>query len=379
MMRSRRLAGVAVAALALVAGTGAAPPRWTLLAGVPVPAGATNSQLQGVTAVAADDVWTAGAWWDAGRVHPLLAHWDGAGWKVPGLPALPPDTYLSGVDAVGPADVWAVGSTEGGPAIPSILRYDGATWQTVPAPAFPAGSANDLEAIDMRTADDGWAVGESSTGTSAQPLILRRQGGRWIGSAAPKATRGGLAAVAAAGAGDVWAVGTSTDPTGVAHGLVLHFDGAAWSPAELSTPAGTTLNAVAVAGPGDVWAAGRTCTIACTAAVWHFSAGAWRPAPATGGAEVLALVAFAPGNVWTLGYDLLRNRQKADHVEHWDGKRFTAEDTGLPPLVSSDGSQGELGSATPIFAAAGDPVSGELWAVGWSDPPAIRPRVIHRG
>src|SRR3954471_5260651 len=102
-MRNRKLAGVAVAALALVAGTGAATPRWTLLADVPLPAGATNSQLQGVTAVSARDVWTAGAWWDSGQVHPLLAHWDGAAWKVPDLPALPRDTYLSGVDAVGPA------------------------------------------------------------------------------------------------------------------------------------------------------------------------------------------------------------------------------------------------------------------------------------
>nr|BFE74417.1 hypothetical protein GCM10020092_077180 [Actinoplanes digitatis] len=90
--------------------------------------------------------------------------------------------------------------------------------------------------------------------------------------------------------------------------------------------------------------------------------------PPIGGTEVAALVAFGPDDVWTLGYQLLPNNRKADHVEHWDGKRFTAEDTGLPTLPPPGGNQGELGSATPIFAAAGVPETGELWAVGWSDP-----------
>jgi hypothetical protein len=383
-----RLAGAAVAALALVAAAGATTPKWTLLPGVPLPAGAANSQLRDVAAVSAQDVWSAGAWWDKVQVHPMLAHWDGAAWKTPDLPALPQDTYLSGVDAVGAADVWAVGSTvahvaQSSPATPSVLHYDGSAWQTVPTPALPAGS-NDLDAIDMRTASDGWAVGETSTGALTQPLIVRWQGGKWIDSPVPKSVlgTGGLVAVAASAADDVWAVGTQADvngPSGAGQGLVLHFDGAAWSPVKLPTPAGTTLDAVAVAGPGDVWAAGKTCSLTCTAAVWHLTASGWQPVPTVGGTETNALVVFAPDNVWALGYQLLLNNAKGDHVEHWDGKKFTAEDTGLPPIPSSASNQGELGSATPIFAAAGDPASGELWAVGWSDPPTIMPRAIHRG
>ncbi|GID91209.1 hypothetical protein ACFQFC_11545 [Amorphoplanes digitatis] len=382
-----RISTAAIAALALVAAAGAAAPKWTFVPAVPLPAGVANSQLRAVTAVSARDLWVGGAWWDKTQVHPLLAHWDGTAWTVPALPALPQDAYLTGVDAVGAGDVWAVGSTAPGlapnsPSTPSVLHYDGLTWRPVPTPALPAGSANDLDAIDMRTAGDGWAVGETSTGSLAQPLILRWRAGEWIGSPVPKSAgaSGGLVAVAAAAADDVWAVGTEVDTaTGAGHGLVLHFDGATWSRAELSTPAGTTLDAVAVAGPGDVWAAGRTCGLACAAAVWHLTAAGWQPVPPIGGTEVAALVAFGPDDVWTLGYQLLPNNRKADHVEHWDGKRFTAEDTGLPTLPPPGGNQGELGSATPIFAAAGVPETGELWAVGWSDPPAVAPRMIHRG
>jgi hypothetical protein len=387
-----RLAGAAVAALALVAAAGAATPKWNLLPVVPLPAGATNSQLQGVTVVSPQDVWTAGAWWDkTPQVHPLLTHWDGAAWKSPDLPALPQDSYLGGVDALGSADVWAVGSSitqvaQSSPATPSVLHFDGSSWQTVPTPAFPAGSSNDLDGLDMRTADDGWAVGETSTGTLQslkQPLILRWQGGKWSNSALSKSaqTSGGLAAVAAASADDVWAVGTQTNltgPAGFSHGLVLHFDGTTWSSANLSTPLGTKLNAVAVAGPGDVWAAGEICGSGCRGAVWHLTAFGWQQVP-VGGTDLLALVASAPDNVWVLGYQQLLDNAQGDHVEHWDGKQFTAEDTGLPPIQSTASSQGELGSATPIFAADGDAATGELWAVGWSSPPAVTPRVIHRG
>jgi hypothetical protein len=385
---SIRRAAPAVAALALVAAAGAAVPKWTFVPAPPLPAGVANSQLRAVTAVSAQDMWASGAWWDKTQVHPLLAHWDGTAWRVPDLPALPQDTYLSGVDAVGAADVWAVGSSAprlapSSPATPSVLHYDGSTWQTVPTPAFPAGSANDLDAIDMRTAGDGWAVGETSIGTLTQPLIMRWQAGKWIGSPVSKSvsSSGGLAAIAAAAADDVWAVGTEVAPAtpSSSHGLVLHFDGTTWSRITLPSPAGTTLNAVAVAGPGDVWAAGRTCGLACAAAVWHLSPSGWQPVPTAGGSEVTALVAFTPDNVWTLGYQLVPMNTKADHVERWDGKQLTAEDTGLPPIPSSGSNQGELGSATPIFAAAGARATGELWAVGWSDPPAGKPRVIHRG
>jgi hypothetical protein len=376
-MRTRS-AGAAVAALALVAAAGAATPKWNLVPGVPLPTGASNSQLQGVAVGSAHDVWTAGAWWDKDQVHPLLAHWDGTAWKTPELPVLPDGTYLGGVDALSATDVWAVGSTvDSLPGAPSLLHYQGLEWQTVPTPPPPAGSTDDLDAIDMRTASDGWAVGETSTGTSTQPLILRWQGGGWT---APKAAlgAGGLVAVAAAGADDVWAVGNQVDGLGASHGLVLHFDGAAWAPVKVSTPAGTTLSAVAVAGPGDIWAAGQNCAAACTASVWHLSAAGWQSVPVAGGTEVAALVAFAPDNVWTLGYQVLANNAKGDHVERWNGKQLTAEDTGLPPIPPSASTQGELGSATPIFAAAGDRATGDLWAVGWSDPPTVMPRVIHR-
>src|ERR1700754_3561996 len=126
-----RMAGAAVAVLALVAAAGAATPKWNLLPAVPLPDGASSSQLQGISVLSPQDIWTAGAWWVKEDVHPMVQHWDGSGWAAADLPALPPDTYLSGVDAVGAADVWAAGSTDGG-GTPSFVHYDGSSWTTAP-------------------------------------------------------------------------------------------------------------------------------------------------------------------------------------------------------------------------------------------------------
>jgi len=388
-MRTRS-AGAAAAALALVAAAGATTPEWTLLPDVPLPAGAASAQLQGISVLSPQDIWTAGAWWTGVTVHPTVQHWTGSAWAAADLPDLPPDTYLGGVDALGGSNVWAVGSTvsDTSQSPPSVVHYDGSSWRRVATPAPAAGVHNDLDGLDMRTADDGWAVGEAATVGGAEittePLILRWRGDRWrvspVPSSAPRS--GGLVAVAAPSADDVWAVGTESRPGDpyASRGLVLHFDGRKWSSAGPPTPIGTALSAVAVAGPGDVWAVGQICGDDCQAAAWHLTVCGWQRVPVNGGTNLLTVVARSPSNVWVLGYQELGGDKKADHVEHWDGSEFTAEDTGLAPTSGPPiDHRNELGSATPIWAADDDPASGQLWAVGWSNPPSITPRVIHRG
>jgi hypothetical protein len=385
-----RLPGAAVAALALVAAAGAATPKWTLLPDVPLPGGAASAQLQGISVVSPQDIWTAGAWWTGLTVHPMVQHWSGTAWAAADLPELPANSYLGAVDAVGASNVWAVGSTVSDISLspPSVVHYDGSSWRTVATPAPPAGVHIDLDGLDMRTADDGWAVGEAVSDDgpelTAEPLVYHWRAGRWSVAPVPRSAplSGGLVAVAAPAADDVWAVGTENPPGDPysSRGLVLHFDGRKWSSAGPSTPIGTTLNAVAVAGPGDVWAVGQTCGDECTAAVWHLTGCQWRPVPVHGGTDLLSVVARSPKNVWVLGYQELDGDKKADHVERWNGSTFTAEETGLPPTSGPPfDHRNELGSATPIWAADADPASGQLWAVGWSNPPLTTPRVIHRG
>jgi hypothetical protein len=359
---------------------------WTTAPPVPAPAGATDSVLRDVSVLSSSNVWAVGAWW-AGTPHPLAVHWDGTAWTdlpVPEAPLSSEDYSLAAVDAVTSADVWTVGSAESqatGPLIPSALalHYDGTTWTREPTTAGFVASQSSLADVDMRTAADGWAVGQQVVGSfPAQPLILRWTVDHFTPVPAPKiGSAAQLTSVFADAADDAWAVGSLQNATGRQEGLVLHWDGANWS-RQTVPPAGAvdeTLQSVAATGPGEVWAAGSTCAptgaTVCAPRVLHFTRDAWHAVPTALAATANEVVPFSPTDVWIFG----QTTTQQDHIEHWDGVRFTT-DGSVPPATGN----GQPASAVALAAAAGDRTTGALWAVGWTGAGAHRnPHVIYRG
>jgi hypothetical protein len=84
---------------------------------VPSPNQGTHSNgLLGVSAASSNDVWAVGYYHtDNGSFHqPLVEHWDGSAWTIVPSPALGLDfSQLEGVAAVSANDVWAVGVDRG--------------------------------------------------------------------------------------------------------------------------------------------------------------------------------------------------------------------------------------------------------------------------
>jgi hypothetical protein len=73
--------------------------------------------LNGITALANDDVWVVGSYWDGYFVGgyapavPFVLHWDGFAWSKAAAPTISGDgTVLYGVAAVSSGELWAVGS-----------------------------------------------------------------------------------------------------------------------------------------------------------------------------------------------------------------------------------------------------------------------------
>jgi hypothetical protein len=377
------VAVVLTAAGALLPTAGVAGGKWMVAPPVPEPPDVTNSVLQDVSVAAPGDVWAVGGAWST-AVHPLAVHWDGQAWAMVSPPELTQETYLTGVDAAGPNDVWAVGNGEPRPGDPApaagvVLRFDGTAWKVVPAPALPSGFESELDDIDMRTPQDGWAVGHSVVaGRPSQPLILHWQAGKVTSSPAPALDGAQLTAVSARAADDVWAAGTRPDAAGVATAVVLHWDGASWSQVSVPAPSGTTLDSVAALSVTEVWAGGTTCKSTCVPLVLHRTGSGWRAEATAGGAEVTEVVPFSPTDVWALGFARTATGAEIDHIEHWDGQKFAVDPTtGLDPAPSAD-PQGEIASATPLAGAAGDPATGALWAVGWTAGPGRVPHAIYR-
>jgi hypothetical protein len=249
---------------------------WTA-AKAPSPACGT---LHAVTAVAATDVWAVGAVATPGGVEQTcIEHWNGKKWSVVASPSPGAQSnFLEGVTAVGPNDVWAVGNymntglyiTPSTPEQTLVLHWNGTTWSVVPSPSpsFSAGGAGDsFGAVTAVSGSNLWAVGTTLDPTSgaAETLIERWNGTSWnvVPSPNPSAQNDVLHGVAAVSGSDIWADGQVQDPTsGYPTPLVEQWNGSSWSvvsspnPGSGSPPGGILRGASVDQGSGQVWAVG---------------------------------------------------------------------------------------------------------------------------
>jgi len=229
-----------------------------------------ESELRGVAAVSARDVWAVGTFSDGHRDRALIEHWNGTRWAqvpVPGPVAASDASALSAVSATGRREAWAVGRTGGGRNGRTLaLHWNGARWCLVPSPS--PGTSNRLAAVAIVPGGGAWAVGQQSAGGTSQILILRWTGLRWLPMPSPEAGPAGpasaseLLSVTATSPFSAWAVGDGMRHT--ASGakdstVILRWDGRSWKPVSSPQPGDghdRVLAAVAAASAGDVWAVG---------------------------------------------------------------------------------------------------------------------------
>jgi hypothetical protein len=206
----------------------------------PNPAGRRfGHYLYGVAALSPGNVLAVGSsgpgFLDLGRIKPLVERWDGTSWTTV-TPVVPDeDSGFTDIARIGPGSAWAVGSRNvAGHAVPLIERLSGGTWSIVPSPSRPAQTT--LSAVDSVTADDAWAVGSSSRTDSDRDrtLAMHWDGTSWTIEPTPTPPLGGqLQAVDMLTSADGWAVGFRrielADGTPSDRALIQHWDGTAWT------------------------------------------------------------------------------------------------------------------------------------------------------
>jgi hypothetical protein len=120
--------------------------------------------LKDVSSVGPDDVWASGYRLIQDGEHvtsaSIVEHWNGTAWT---LITQVPGQSLDGVEAIADDDVWAVG-TDGTRGI--VAHFDGAGWNLVPSPT--PGDSGSLADVEAESAAHAWAAG---TGQS-KSLIL---------------------------------------------------------------------------------------------------------------------------------------------------------------------------------------------------------------
>jgi hypothetical protein len=221
--------------------------------------GGNGSYLQGVAALASDNIWAVGYYVDNNQVNEtLVEHWDGKSWSIVNSPNRGTDgSQLFGIAAASPSDIWAVGNSgQGNGVLTLIEHWDGSAWIIIDSPN-PGSGANYLRGVSI-VPGGVWTVGGYyENGGFSLTLTERWDGINWNIVPSPNVKESNsLLGVSGTAANDVWAVGTFGFGDGSAT-LIEHWDGSNWN--VVPSPSGGEFNglsAVAAISTGDAWSVG---------------------------------------------------------------------------------------------------------------------------
>lgn len=159
---------------------------WTLEEAVPVPEGATSSELYAVDCSSATFCMAVGFFTNgSGKTRGFTAVWEGASWSLKGIvePAETVESSLHDVSCVGsPAVCTAVGAWQPGPSSQYNLveRWKEGSWTLQASPSN--GQASVLQSVWCRTSASCTAVGDFRTTVESpiETLALNWTGTEWL-------------------------------------------------------------------------------------------------------------------------------------------------------------------------------------------------------
>jgi len=256
--------------------------------------GSLRNQLHGVAAISANDVWAVGYSFNSGSSYSqaLFEHWDGTQWSVVSSPDPGVDSQLNGVVALSANNVWAVGSL--------IEHWDGTQWSIVSSP----NTGSELSAVAAANTNDIWAVGNYINGGKNRTLTEHWDGTQWsvVSSANIGNGRTEFSGVAAVSANNVWAVGFKKNTKT----LIEHWDGTQWKGTSSAKVTGGLFGIVALSA-NNAWAVGAVVLSkrVFQTVIEHWDGSNWSvvPSPGAGSYSRLNGIAIVPGtnNLWAVG------------------------------------------------------------------------------
>lgn len=247
---------------------------WTIVPS-PNPVSDTDGGADVLDAIAGtgpSDLWAAG-WANDPATNTILMlfeHWNGTVWTAVTSPTpLGASQFVSGLTAVSSTNVWAVGN-QGIESDTVAAHWNGSAWSIVPTPDFAGGSdvQNTLTAVSSDAAGDVWASGYASNVNGENfsvPYVLHWNGTVWTMTQVPSAGLGEgdlLRGIQVLSATDVWAVGQSQQDNGAILTLTEQFNGSAWSIVPSPDPGqggglpDNSLDSAGNAGGGSLFAVG---------------------------------------------------------------------------------------------------------------------------
>ncbi len=192
--------------------------------------------LFAVSADASNDVWAVGFQGpENDNSRTLVLHFDGTSWKMVASPSVGSGaSQLNGVAALAPDDVWAVGfSTPVAPpkeaaTLTLIEHWDGTSWTVVASPNVGPNSvfqSNILDGVTAVSPTDIWAFGSytMADGSGQQKTLLMNWNGTAYIASSPSPVKGDFLPVlfCSPSPGVLWIVG-SEDEAPYEGALAIH-------------------------------------------------------------------------------------------------------------------------------------------------------------
>jgi hypothetical protein len=340
------------------------------------PGGDFDNGLGSLAAVSASDIWAVGSEGIYGAQRNTLAvHWDGTRWTLASTPNGSNEVnFLIGAAAVASNNVWAVGYTATNPPEQSIAKtliehWTGSAWSVVsspnPTPPLSGGPySNQLYGVDAVSANDVWAVGQTTDFGAGQTLILHWNGTAWSAVPSPHpGTYSVLRSVSAVSANDVWAVGTYYN-NGLQVTLMAHWNGTSWT--QVASPNDgpflQELFKVRAVSANDVWAVGYHLAVfgvnqVYQTSIFHWNGSTWSVVPSPDQNQennyLWSVDGTAANDAWAVGfYDT--GFELRSMTQHWDGSAWS--------IVPSPNQSDVIDELTDVVTLSGS----DAWAVGQS-------------
>jgi hypothetical protein len=267
-----------------------------------------SSFFFGLSALTPTDAWAVGGETSgSGQRKNLVEHWDGSTWTIVASPTTKAtNSNLNGVVALAANNAYAVGYN--GQAV--LLHWDGVQWSKLNAPRPAMSTFSALNAVSADPQNDVWLFGDFQAGAAESPMIARSTGGGFglMANPALGGSYGILGASAPLSSTDVWTVGQFGPTSGPGQTLAEHWNGSAWSVATTPNPGAgdDEFAAVAAVGTNDVWATGYTKTDGSTwrTLIEQWNGSLWNvvSSPSPGGANDVLWGATTSGTTgWAVG------------------------------------------------------------------------------
>ena len=314
------------------------------------------NKLAATAVVADDDVWAVGFSvmqenTNTVPYHALIEHWDGVRWTIVAAPTPQFSSELLGISAVAANDVWAVGfnAPQSGfvPPQPLIEHWDGSEWTVVPSPN-PNGWSW-LNAVAAVASNDVWAVGQSRS----EAVFMHWDGSEWTVVPSPD-NAGQRFAITAVASDDIWSSGRGRFDNS---GIFTHWDGMSWNTVFPGDVVGEMFG-ISAAATTDVWSVGHaefvqcddTCTYFEFAVVAHWDGSGWQrvagPLADNSYSGFQTVAAQSAQGIWVTGHNAYETI-----VNLWDGAQWIDA-----PSVNAGAGAG--------FANLAPTPNGDVWAVG---------------